>query len=299
MKLGILTSGGDAPGMNAVIHGASQVVRAAGGTLAGFKHGLQGIVDADVCAVDVLAAEAESSTAGTMLGTSRSQALLDGAGFERALAAASVDAPDGLIIVGGNGSLNAAHQLATRMTVAFVPATIDNDVPGSEQAIGFDSAVAYAVDAVERLRVTAAALPGRAFIVETLGGDNGNLARAVAAAARIELVVTPEEPIDPPKIAAGLDLAARSDAAIVILCEGATNAVALAQSIEPFSRLRVRPTILGHAQRAATPTEFDRTLGFLAGAAAASELAAGRSSFVGLHTDGTVHAERLGNLAHR
>jgi 6-phosphofructokinase 1 len=280
--------------MNAVIHGASRALQEHGGTLVGFRRGLEGLVGNDVVTIDAQTSLTASAVAGTMLGTSRSRALLDEGGLDRSVANATASAPDGLIIVGGNGSLKAAQLLATRsLTVAFVPATIDNDVPGTERALGFDSAIAYAVDVVERLRITAAALPGRAFLVETLGGDNGNLARAVAASGSVETVLTPEEPIELQLVADALKRQAESGAAIAILCEGVGNAVHLASLLDALCDARIRPTILGHAQRAADPSHFDLTVGRLAGETSVVEFVAGRSCFISLGADGTVWVRPL------
>ena len=294
MRVGVLTSGGDSPGMNAVIHGACSSLQERGGVLVGFRRGLAGLVENEVVTVDPFEALAASVVAGTMLGTSRSRSLLDEGSVERAVANVTAAALDGVIVVGGNGSLKAAQVLASRrLPVSFVPATIDNDVPGSDRTIGFDSAIAYATDVISRLRVTAAARPGRAFLVETLGGDNGNLARAVGTSSGVGTVLTLEEPIELQEIAHTLKRQMKSGAAIAIVCEGAGSAVNLALRLTTLCEARIHPTVLGHAQRAADPSHLDLTMGRLAGEESVAELLLGRSRFISFGCDGTVRTHPL------
>jgi 6-phosphofructokinase 1 len=159
-----------------------------------------------------------------------------------------------------------------------VPATIDNDVEGTETTIGFDSAVAYALGVIGQLRTTGRSLPGRIFVVETLGGPTEHLAVAVARGAGIEHVLVPgaELRMD------GLAERAEAGDAIVVMSEGAGDAVSVAAEITARTGVRARYTILGHAQRAAPPSLDDVALGVAAGRAAAAALTDGRGGFVTL-----------------
>jgi 6-phosphofructokinase 1 len=287
MRLGILTSGGDAPGMNAVLLGACVELSRSGGRLLGFAHGFQGLLEQPAREITLEEVRDRQSQAGTMLGTSRSAGIRTPEGLGSCVRALAKARLDGLVVVGGNGSLEAARRLDEHgIPVAFVPATIDNDVDETDLTIGFDSAVAYAVDVVERLRVTGRALPGRAFVVEVLGGSSGNLARAVARAAGIDLVIVPEEVPPLADVAAALAARARRGEAIAILGEGAGDAVRIAETLAEQAGIRVRPTILGHAQRAADPTAHDVLLASRAGRVAIEQLRAHSSALIRLGATG-------------
>jgi 6-phosphofructokinase 1 len=149
-----------------------------------------------------------------------------------------------------------------------------------------DSAIRYALDAIERLRVTGRSLPGRAFVVQTLGAPNGYLADAVAAAAGIDEVLVPERPYDLDKIGLRLRDQAATGAAIAVMSEAVGDAVSIATALAERAGVRVHPTILGHAQRAATPSRLDRAAAEAAGRAAVDELAAGRSTFINVSAAG-------------
>ena len=194
----------------------------------------------------------------------------------------------GLVVIGGDGSTKGARALAGALPVAVVPATIDRDLEGTELTIGMDSAIAYATDAIDRLRVTGRSLPGRAFLLQTLGAPNGFLADAVAAAAGIDDVLVPERPFDLDDLGRRLRERSADGSAIAVMSEAVGDAVRIAEALAASSGLRVHPTILGHAQRAATPTALDLALGQAAGRAAAGALARGEATFIGLTSDAGV-----------
>jgi 6-phosphofructokinase 1 len=268
VRLAVLTSGGDAPGMNAAIAGFAE---AAGGAVA-VRRGFAGLEAGELGPLDSERARRHRDEAGTWLGSSRHPEL-DAAACVRALGGA------GLCVIGGHGSHQGARAIAAAgVPVAFIPATIDGDVPGTETSLGFDSAVAYALRVVEQMRTTGRALPGRIFVLETLGGPTEHLALAVARAAGIEHVLVPggELRID------GLAERAATGDAILVMSEGAGDAVSVGARITAATGIRARYTILGHAQRAAPPTARDLALGDAAGRAAAALLAAGETGFVTL-----------------
>ena len=169
-----------------------------------------------------------------------------------------------------------------------MPATIDRDLEATDLTIGMDSAVAFAVDTIERLRITGRSVPGRAFVVQTLGAPHGFLAEAVAAAAGIDDVIVPERATDLDALAARLRERAASGSAIAVMSEAAGDAVRVSEALRERAQIRVHPTILGHAQRAATPSAVDLALGEAAGRAAVDALLRGESTFIGLEADGSV-----------
>jgi 6-phosphofructokinase 1 len=287
-RIAIVTSGGDAPGMNAVIAAACERVEALGGMALGVRRGFAGLAAADAGPITAAGAGAHAPGPGTWLGTSRYAALATEAGRRACTDALRDIGASGLLVIGGHGSAEGARALTGATPVAFVPATIDGDVQGTEATLGMDSAVAYGADVAARLRVTGRALPGRAFVLQTLGAPHGRLAEAVARAAGVADVLVPERPYDLDVIAGRVRAGAATGDAIVVMSEAVGDAVAVARELAARSGVRVHPTILGHAQRAATPSEHDRAMGAVAGDAAAGALMDGRSTFVALCADGTV-----------
>jgi 6-phosphofructokinase 1 len=283
MRIGVLMSGGDAPGMNAVLSGAVDRATSLGIDLVGIEAGFVGLCAERTRALGRAEVDAAAGRAGTILGTNRFPELKTPSGVQRCLDAIGKLALDGLIVVGGEGSVTGAAALAAAgATVVAVPATIDNDVPGTDLTIGHDSAVDYGVRAIDDLRMTATAMPGRSFVVQTLGGSSGNLARAVAAATGVVDLIVPETPPDLYAVAARLRELTPAGHVIVVMGEGAGNAVAMADDLGSRSGARVHFTILGHSQRGAMPTALDLTLGRAAGSAAVDALASGRSGLVTL-----------------
>lgn len=262
MRIGVLTSGGDAPGMNAVLLG----VALAGQQIVGIEGGFAGLVEGRTRALDACTLRDSLHLSGTVLGTSRWAPMRTPAGVAEAVAAVKRLELDRLIVVGGAGSLAAAAALAAAgIGVIGIPATIDGDTPYATATIGMDSAVNHGVRAIDDLRATARSLPGRAFLVETLGGDTGHLARAVAEAACCPIVLTPEEPWDPADIAARMRVELAEGYTIAIVGEGVGFAADIARTLQGLFGDRIRPTTLGHGMRGAPPSAADRRLGLLAG----------------------------------
>ena len=287
-RIGLLTSGGDAPGMNAVIAGACDRLRLADGVPIAIRNGFAGLALREAAPMDPELAASHLSSSGTWLGTSRWPELRSPRGQRACVDAMASLGMHGLVVIGGNGSSAGARALARHLPVAFVPATIDQDVDETEVAIGTDSAIRYAVEVIERLRVTAASMPGRGFVVQTLGAPTGYLADAVAAAAGIEDVLVPERPGELDRLAERFRRLAADGQAIVVLSEAVGDAVRLSEELTSRSGVRVHPTILGHAQRAAAPSETDLVLGQAAGWAAIEALLDGGSTLISLGMDGRV-----------
>lgn len=171
---------------------------------------------------------------------------------------------DNILLFGGDGSLRYLPPFLKTWQIPCIgiPTTIDNNVPGSELSLGFDSACNFAYQTIDGIRATAHALPGRIFMVETLGGDCGNLALDIAAGAGAHAVLVPEYPYEKDWLSQRLvDSVEREGYALLIVCEGVAASRTLADDIPAWTKIRVRDTRLGHAQRGAAPSHRDRLLG--------------------------------------
>ena len=260
--------------MNAVLLGAHEATTPSGSTLIGIRDAFDGLAAGRTTTLDPAELKARAGEAGTLLGTSRATDLRRDVDVQRCRDGIDQLGLDGLIVAGGSGSQQAVGRLraTTNIPIAYVPTTIDNDVQGTEWTIGFDSAVNYALAAIDRLRLSAASMPGRAFIVETLGGDSGAIATAVGRTTPVDAVLVPETPIPDDVVARVVREAVDRDYAIVVMCEGIGSAADVARRIGELAGIRMRISVLGHGQRAAEPTALDRRLGREAGHAAVEAL---------------------------
>jgi 6-phosphofructokinase 1 len=282
-RIAVLTSGGDAPGMNAAIRA---VVRAGihhGWQVFGIRRGFSGLIAGNFISLEARDVGGILQQAGTMLGSARCPEFRTEDGRINALRQLGAHGIEALVVIGGNGSQTGAHQL-TQMgfPVVGVASTIDNDLYGAEITIGVDTALNIALEAIDRLKVTASSHQ-RAFLVEVMGRDCGYLALAAAVAGGAESVIIPEVETDPETLAAELRGAYQRGKphALVVVAEGAKfNAERLIHHFaEHRQRLgfELRATILGHVQRGGTPGAFDRLLATRLGAAAVERLALGES----------------------
>jgi 6-phosphofructokinase 1 len=293
-RVAILTSGGDAPGMNAAIAEVCDAMETRGGSVLGVRWGFAGLARSDVAVIHAHEARRHAAHAGTWLGTSRWPALRDdpecSAICTRVLAAHRAS---GLIVLGGNGSMLGARRLSEAFSpVVFIPCTIDDDIPGTAASIGTDSAVSYAAEVIDRLLCTGRSLPGRGFLVQTLGAPHRRLTHAVAAAAGVEEVISPE-PHHLERVAERLAELAPAGGAIAVMSESVGDGVTVAAELARRSGVRVHPTVLGHAQRAATLTARDRRLATHAARAAVEQLTKAQSGFITLNADGATAATSL------
>jgi 6-phosphofructokinase 1 len=280
-RLAVLTSGGDAPGMNAAVRAVVRTGLDRGLEVYGVRSGYTGLMAGEFVRLGARDVGGIIDRGGTFLGTTRCTGMLTETGQCMALGRMREDRIDGLVVIGGNGSQAGALALARRgARVIGVASTIDNDLAGSDISIGATTAVQTAVDAIDRLRVTASS-HRRAFLVEVMGRNCGYLALAAGLAGGAEAVVIPEAEMEPEALARELHDADRRGKkhAIVVVAEGArNNADALARYFsEAHERLgfELRVTKLGHVQRGGPPCVFDRTIATRLGAAAASAFAEG------------------------
>lgn len=280
-RIAVLTSGGDAPGMNAAIRAVTRTGIACGLEVIGVRRGYAGLIDGDFQPLAARDVGGIIERGGTFLGSARCPEFRTDAGRSRALDVLANAGIDGLVVIGGNGSQTGAEALSRAgLPVVGVASTIDNDLYGSEVTIGVDTALNIALEAIDRLRVTASSHE-RAFLVEVMGRDCGYLTLMAGIAGGADSFVIPERELHPEVVAAELrDARGRGKThAIVVVAEGAKyDAERLAVFFrENRERLgfELRVTRLGHVQRGGVPGAFDRILATRFGSAAARRLAAG------------------------
>lgn len=281
-KLGILTSGGDAPGMNAAVRAAVRTASVHGVEMVGIRDGFSGLLAGEMSTLSGRSVSNIIQRGGTILGTSRCEEFLRPEG--RALAKSRLgDAGiEGLIVVGGDGSFRGANCLFEEFQthVVGVPGTIDNDIAGTDSTIGYDTAVNTALDAIDKIRDTAAS-HSRLFFVEVMGRRSGFIALSAAIGGGAEEVILPEESCDIDTICnrlrRGLEIGKRSS--IVVVAEGDElgGAIAIARRVEAILSIETKVTILGHIQRGGSPTAHDRLLASKLGSNAVVTLLEGRS----------------------
>jgi len=303
-KIAVLTSGGDAAGMNAAVRAVVRTGVARGLEVLGVRRGYAGLIAGDAAPLGVRDVGGIVQRGGTVLGTGRCPEFMTEEGRAKALTHLRRLGVDGLVVVGGNGSQTGAHLLSAAFPVVGVASTIDNDLLGSDITIGADTALNVALEAIDRLKTTASS-HRRAFVVEVMGRKCGYIALMAGIAGGAECVVVPEIETQPEQVARYVRAAYdRGQAhAIVVVAEGARHdGDALAAYFrEHRERLgfELRVTKLGHVQRGGAPGAFDRLLGTRLGAAAVDALVRGeRGVLVGL-LRGAVATTPLADVAFR
>jgi 6-phosphofructokinase 1 len=290
MKLAVLTSGGDAPGMNACVRMFTKCAIARGHTVMGVRRGYEGLLDGDLTPLTLPAVDGISRHGGTMLGSARSKRFPTEAGLQEAAARLADHGVNGLFVIGGNGSLTGAHVLGALTSCAIVgaPASIDNDVGHSKLAIGVDTAVNTIVEACDRISDTARA-HRRAFVVEVMGRHCGYLAMRAGIAADADAILFAELGLSNAEILANLtamllasfDPARGKQRVLIIKAEGVPyptgELVADLQKVldEHHPGVDIRETILGHVVRGGNPSAIDRLIAQRLGGAAVFALEAG------------------------
>jgi len=281
--IAVLTSGGDAPGMNAAIRAVAREALARGLTVSGIQHGYAGLLNNQICPLDARAVGGIIHKGGTVLGSARSPEFRTEEGITQGIKNLTDAGIDGLVVIGGNGSQTGASKLFERgIPVVGVASTIDNDLCGTDITIGADTALNIALEAIDRLRVTASS-HRRAFLLEVMGRDCGYLALMTGLAGGAEIVVIPEKQTTPDEVAAALTEAfvRGKTHALAVVAEGAEYNAAVLSSFFRENRsklgLEVRTTTLGHVQRGGTPGAFDRILATRLGASAVDNLLAGNA----------------------
>jgi len=262
-RLAILTSGGDCSGMNAVIRAAARTAVANDIEMIGFRKGYAGLLKNDYQVLDTRAVSGVLQRGGTFLQSARSPEFRTDEGRRRALDNLIKERVEGLIVVGGEGSLNGALALdRLGFPVIGIPASIDNDIPYTDMALGVDTALNNIIYAVDCIKDTASS-HDRAFIVEVMGRNSGYLASTAAIATGAEFAIVPEVEFDLSEMCHQLRRRYEEGRtnALIILAEGVGNAQSIADGIKNTVGFETRVTVLGHYQRGGAPTVFDRLLG--------------------------------------
>ncbi len=287
MRIGILSSGGDAPGMNAVIRAVVRCAEEEGHEVVGIRRGFRGLIEGEFVPLSSRDVGGIMDRGGTILLSSREERFKRFEYRERAYRNLKEEGIEALIVLGGDGTFKGAELIAeeTGLPVIGVPCTIDNDVGRTEYCVGFDTAVRNAVDAVDKIRDTASSHE-RVFIVEVMGRNRGFIAVEVGLATGAELILIPEERFPKEEIPKEIERAKQRGKLhfIIVLAEGYSSA----RELEEFLLQKVgekygeiRSTVLGHIQRGGRPTHYDRVMGTKFGVVAYESLIAGeRSGFV-------------------
>jgi 6-phosphofructokinase 1 len=264
--IGIVTSGGDAPGMNAAIRAVTRVGHSMGFQIVGFERGWDGLLTNCCKKLTPRSVGGIIHLGGTMLHTLRCTAFEEPGGVETGAETLRKNSVDALVVIGGDGSFRGALALGKKSDALMVgiPATIDNDVYGTDETIGFDTAVNTAVDSIDKIRDTAISHE-RIFIVEVMGRKRGFLALEVGMCVGAEVILIPENPMQLKDICGIMDSNAKKGkrAGIIVAAEGFGNSSELAQEIQRQTEFEVRLSILGYSQRGGSPTARSRLLASL------------------------------------
>ena len=298
--IGVLTAGGDCPGLNAVIRGVvARALESGTNEVVGIRNGWEGLMEEDLVPLDRDAVRGILAKGGTILGTSRKDPYVHGGGSEGVRRTVTANGIDSLIVIGGDGTLRTGLRLQEEgIPVVGVPKTIDNDIAATDFTFGFDTAVQIATEAIDRLTTTAEA-HNRVILCEVMGRTKGWIAVYAGLAAGADAILIPEIPMSLEEVASVIRKRHRRGRrySIVVVAEGVEppERVELAKDAFGFERLggvayqiaprledltgfETRVTVLGHLQRGGSPTAFDRVLATRLGAAAADLAIAGESS---------------------
>ncbi len=280
--IAVLTSGGDAPGMNAAVRAVVRTAVFNNLKVSGIYRGYQGLIDGNIEELGPRNVTNIIQRGGTILRSARCKDFYQESGRARGAETFKKSGIDGLVVIGGDGSFRGAHYLYDEhgIPVVGIPATIDNDISGTDVTIGFYTAMNVALEAIDRLRDTAASHE-RLFLVEVMGRATGHIALNVGVAVGAEIILIPEVNFNFEDIIKSLnDFAKRGKrSSIIVIAEGAYEGgiTALAQGLEQTTDYEVRTTILGHIQRGGAPSAYDRVLASQLGYFAVQALREGKS----------------------
>ncbi len=294
-KIGVLTSGGDAPGMNAAIRAVVRTGIYHGLEVYGIRRGYQGMIEGDIIPLSTQEVSGIIQRGGTIIQTARCKEFLEYEGRKKAYDQLVQIGIDAVIVIGGDGSFTGASIMSKEFDIPFIgiPGTIDNDLYGTDYTIGYDTATNTVVEAVDKIRDTASS-HGRIFFVEVMGREAGFLALRSGIACGAEGILVPEEKGQLDKLRKYMaERAAKKKSSIIIVAEGDEEggAMGIAKKIkEEFPDLSIRTTILGHIQRGGSPSALDRINASRMGSAAVDALLDDQKSImIGLVNNDIVH----------
>ncbi len=300
MNLAILTSGGDAPGMNAAIRGFVRRGLADGHTVFGIPRGFEGLIHAEPHTMTAASVANILMTGGTILKTSRFLDFHQVSIREMALDSLKRWQIDAVAVLGGNGSLAGANTLSeSGFPIVGIPASIDNDIAGTDYSLGFDTAVNNIVSSIDKIRDTASSHE-RIFVVQVMGNRSGNLAIAAGLACGAEAIIIPEQSSDYPSIEQRLlqTYARGKKHSFVIVAEGAGEAKTVAEELAQRTGREAKWAVLGHTQRGGPPTSHDRILAALFADKAVDLLTEGKGGFMVSLCSGSITSIPLVNVIH-
>lgn len=281
-KIGVLTSGGDAPGMNPAIRAVVRKAIYHGLSVVGIKRGYEGLLNRDFMQMDVSSVGDIITRGGTKLLSARCPEFLKEEVQIKAADILKEEGIEGLIVIGGDGSFRGALALMKQgIRVVGVPGTIDNDIAGTEMTIGFDTAVNTALEGISKLRDTATSHE-RLFLVEVMGRHCGAIALATGIAGGAEAILIPEIPTDYDRLVSSINRGKERGkiSSIIVVAEGVTNIGEIEQTLRLRTDSNVRTVILGHLQRGGSPTVNDSILASRMGAAAVDFLREDKSGIM-------------------
>ncbi|MFC5464382.1 6-phosphofructokinase [Lederbergia graminis] len=269
-RIGVLTSGGDAPGMNAAIRAVVRKSIYHGIETFGVHQGFNGLINGNITKLELGSVGDIVQRGGTILRSARSEEFKTREGQLKGVEQLKKHGIDGLVVIGGDGSFMGAQKLTEHgFPCVGVPATIDNDISGTQFTIGFDTALNTVLDAIDKIRDTASSHE-RTFIIEVMGRGAGDIALWAGLAGGAETIIVPEVDFDMNDIATRIKNGVKRGKkhSIIIVAEGVMSGVEFAEKLYEVSKVEHRVSVLGHIQRGGTPTGFDRVLASRLGARA-------------------------------
>lgn len=289
--IAVLTSGGDAPGMNAAIRAVTRAALNKGYRVLGVRRGYHGLWRGDIIELDGRSVSEKLQRGGTFLMTARSATFNTEEGVKQAYDMCKVFNIDALVVIGGDGSMRGARDLASMgLPVVCLPGTIDNDIPCSDYTIGYDTAMNTAMEAIDKLRDTASSHE-RCSVIEVMGRRAGYIALNVGVSTGAEVILIPEVEHDFNRDVVKRLLECRNSGKhhyIVVVAEGAGSAIEIAERIEKMTGIESRPTILGHLQRGGSPTLRDRQMASQMGVHAVECIQKNNFNRIVVYKEGTI-----------
>lgn len=277
-RIGVLTSGGDAPGMNAAIRAVVRKAIYEGLEVVGIFHGYQGLIDGKMELLNLGSVGDIIQRGGTKLYSARCPEFRTEEGQRKAIEQLRANDIEGLVIIGGDGSYRGSMTLTKNgFPCVGIPGTIDNDIPGTDYTLGFDTALNTVIDCIDKIRDTATS-HDRTFIIEVMGRDAGDLALWAGLAGGAETIIIPEIEINMEEVVERLQNghARGKKHSIIIVAEGVMSGSEFALKLMEHANIETRVSVLGHIQRGGSPTGRDRVLASMFGARAVEVLLAGK-----------------------
>ena len=289
-RIGVLTSGGDAPGMNAAIRAVVRTAATLGIEVKGIRRGYDGLIKGEMIDLDARSVSDVIDKGGTMLYSARSSLFMTDEGQKMAMENCIKNGIEGLVVIGGDGTFKGARSLANKgLPCVCIPGTIDNDVASTEYTIGFDTAMNTAMEMIDKIRDTAQS-HARCSVIEVMGRHAGHLALRTGIAVGASAILVPEIPTDIEGVIAKMNEVQKMGKKhfIIVVAEGVGGVEELTARIEKETGIESRATILGHVQRGGSPTVRDRVIATQMGNAAVHLLQDGVFNRVVAYKEGRI-----------